>query len=408
MDEIFRVLHLVISLECGGLEQLVVKLVIKRNKRYPSSTFICCLDKTGELGSQLPDDVVFSLNANRSKLPWDYQAVVRLKDWIKSCSQPFSSLILHAHNVAAWQYAVLAARETGAKVVYTQHGANIHNIGIKNRLRSIVLSWFTDRIITVSNHTALSMVRHLGIPRRKIVVIHNGVDINQLQENSLINESTNYRERFGIPPESFIIGSVGRFSPEKNYSLLIRAFHALVTSYRFPPKADSAVAETSGQEDGQKPNSLQPIAYRLLLLGDGPERGKLEKLIKDLGIEDKVIMPGMQADVLPWLEQMDVFCLSSKTEGLSISALEAGSLGIPLVMTDVGGCSEITDGNNCGIIVPPDNERALVDAFVHLREDETRRKELGEKIKERVRSEFSLNRMSDEYEKVYEGLGKAI
>ncbi len=156
------IVHVVTSLECGGLERLVVDWTNGRNARWPRSTCIVCLDSLGQLASLVSPDVrgqmpgaggdacavVRCLHADRSRFPWDLQAVRKLRKSMVSAPvrrAPLSALrsrasvILPAHRLAAWQYAVLAAWNTGIRVVYTQHGANVHNRGAINRLRAGLL-----------------------------------------------------------------------------------------------------------------------------------------------------------------------------------------------------------------------------------------------------------------------------
>jgi len=161
---------------------------------------------------------------------------------------------------------------------------------------------------------------------------------------------------------------IANLVPVKQPEVMIRAFHALVTgyrgrvtgyrlqSYKFPPKADSTVAETSGQEDEQKPNSLQPIAYSLLIIGDGKLRKKLERQAKKLGISELVHFLGARPheEIALWMNAADCLCLCSKSEGMPNVVLEALASGLPVVATDVGACRDMLKDEPCSRIVGMD------------------------------------------------------
>lgn len=248
------------------------------------------------------------------------------------------------------------------------------------------------------------------------------------------------RERLGIPPDAVVIGSVGRLSPEKNYPLLVRAFSRLVRAETLdhrPKTIDLSEAlggrtscEPSSAHGSDKPFDLaqgrprpprernasdkdRSIVYRLksnvplflLLVGDGNDRARIEAEVDRLGIKDQCHITGMQPDVLPWLHAMDIFCLSSDTEGLSISLLEAGACGLPSVVTDVGGNREIVQDGVSGFVVTRGDEAALSDNIKGLAADAAVRRSMGAEARRRVVERFSLGAMADAYVNVY---GKAM
>lgn len=365
-----KVIHIVISLEPGGLEKLVVDMTNRRNDKIPGSSSICCLDSAGQMAGALKGGKVTVLNSDRGKWPYDFKAVRGIGKLINGSAEP---VILHAHNLAAWQYAVLAKRGTTAKLVYTQHGANIHNYGLANRIRCKILSKFTDRIVAVSKTTAQSASEAYSIPSERIDIIYNGVDtVNLPQDIQRIKKQQS--EKLGLDPDCFVVGSVGRFSAEKNYSLLVRAFTEFSSEVR---------------------NS------RLILVGDGPDAENIKKAIRDSAIESRCILPGMQKDIWPWYSVMDLFCLSSVSEGVPVSMLEAGGIGLPVILTDVGGCSEVIKDGKHGLIVPPSDKESLVKAMKLLHSDAGLRNRMSAEIKKHIKDDFSLDKMMQAYEDIY-------
>jgi glycosyltransferase involved in cell wall biosynthesis len=136
-------------------------------------------------------------------------------------------------------------------------------------------------------------------------------------------------------------------------------------------------------------------------VGDGPGRESIEKAVLDLGLRDRVALPGMRDDVQEWLHCMDVFCLSSSQEGTSITLLEAGACGVPAVVTDVGGNGEIVRDGVTGVLVSSGDERGLAAAFARLAADRRLREHLGDEARRRVKARYSVDRMVEQYLEVY-------
>jgi hypothetical protein len=157
-----RVAHLVISLAFGGLERLVVDWTNARNRLRPGSTLVWCLDTPGDLAGQVEGDAVRCLHARRSRFPWDRDAVRRLAAELAGPGggQPAAEVV-HSHNLAAQQYAVLAARGTGIRHVHTQHGANTESMRYRDRWRSRLLARYTDALVAVSEATPCAGTRAL-------------------------------------------------------------------------------------------------------------------------------------------------------------------------------------------------------------------------------------------------------
>ncbi|MEI8122665.1 MAG: glycosyltransferase, partial [bacterium] len=246
------------------------------------------------------------------------------------------------------------------------------------------------------------------------------------------------RLRLGIPVDAIVIGSVGRLSPEKNYSLLVRSFARLAQGETVDPRPETLdqsdmsagilEAEALGGRTSCEPSLVHgsdkprppkeqsasdvgrsnvyglrsKVSPFLLLVGDGPDRVNIEAEITRLNLKDRCMITGIQTEVLPWLQAMDIFCLSSDTEGLSISLLEAGACGLPSVVTDAGGNREIIRDGVSGVVVPIGDEVALAVGFERLVGDVTMRQAMGSAARKIVEERFSLQAMVDGYVKVYE------
>jgi len=230
------------------------------------------------------------------------------------------------------------------------------------------------------------------VPLRKVTTIVNGVDTDKFRPidrtNKQLHGTTNaegesaviereiaaLRAARAIPSDVLLVGTVGRFSPEKEYPLLVRAFAAF--------------------------HQKVPRSY-LVLVGDGTERGAIEQMIGECGVTGHCLLSGVRSDVVSWLKCMDIFCLSSNQEGTSITLLEAGACGLPAVVTGVGGNGEIVQDGITGIVVPSGDEQALARAFEELAANESLRMEMGRRARRRIEERYSVNSMVERYCEIY-------
>jgi glycosyltransferase involved in cell wall biosynthesis len=214
-----------------------------------------------------------------------------------------------------------------------------------------------------------------------VTVVRNGIALSQHGDESRQRESL--RREFGVPLDAFVIGSVGRYASEKCYSKMVEAFAAFLGAL----------------ED-------QVVSLSLVLVGDGPDRPAIEASVAAHGLEGRVTLTGMTDRVADWLSVMDVFALSSMTEGTSITLLEAAALGLPLVVTDVGGNREVLDQGNAGLIVPYDDAPAMAGAFLGLYRGAELRYTLGLAAGQYVKGKYGIETMLEQYEAIYrEALG---
>ena len=402
--------HVVISLAPGGLEKLVVDWTNARNARYPGSTTVVCLDEPGALAVEVEGNAVCCLSTKRGRFPWDMAAVEKLRSEIRrqnqergTKNQEHSSTVLHSHNLAAQQYAVLAALGTGVKHVHTQHGANVHNQGVRDRLRSRLLGCFTDRSVAVSDSVADSMARQQWIPRRRITVIPNGVSPHP---ETSPDEIERLRQSLKIPHGVTVIGSIGRLAQVKGYDRLLKAFAELVRGGQGTVNSE----QLEGGSEKERVNGEQylscnlphPTSHFLLLVGDGPERGTLERQTRELGISPNVVFAGFQSDARKFLDLMDVFILPSHSEGLSVALLEAMAAGVPVAVTDVGENRRVLDDGRAGVLLPDDEAQwaAAIQSELTVISSE----QAGQRVqraKQRVGEHYSFDATLAAYERLY-------
>jgi glycosyltransferase involved in cell wall biosynthesis len=201
-----------------------------------------------------------------------------------------------------------------------------------------------------------------GIPDDRTVTVHEGIDLGRVDAAPPARP----HEEFWLPHEAPLVGNVAALVPHKGQRYLIEAAALVVR---------------------QVPDA------RFLIAGEGELRPALEKQIKDGRLEKHVIMAGFRPDVLSLHKSFDIFVLSSTTEGLGTSLLDAMACGKPIVATAAGGIPEVVEDGVTGLIVPPKDDRALAAAIVKLLKDRQLRERLGRAALARVRERFSAERM---------------
>ena len=360
-------MHVVRSLEVGGLEDVVVNL-INGSVRLGVESCVAHLIERGPLTARLWSAGTWEGHAE------SHSWLTALLSLIAMIRRNCVTLI-HSHNPQPHLAAVVASLVTGVPIVHTKHGRNSPESPRRVWLYH-QLSRRTARVVAVSDDVA-HIVRDIErVPESKIRVILNGVDTETFVPPSE-EERAESRGRLGLSTNAFVIGSVGRLSPEKNYVLMIRAFARLCRTL----SKDHA-----------------PV---LLIVGDGPDRRRVHDCVADCGVEDRCVLAGMQSDVLSYLHAMDIFSLSSLTEGTSITLLEAGATELPAVVTDVGGNGEVIRHDQTGLVVPSADEAALASAWERLARDTARRHTMGKAARSRVLAEYSLTAMIRKYYREY-------
>lgn len=354
-----KIMQVVLNLDCGGLEKLVIDLAETFNKTGFKTT-ICCLDKFGKLADQAKARGIELVLVGK-KCGIDVTLPFRLANILKQERID----VVHTHNMSPLFYGTLAARLSRVPVIInTRHGR------AKKSMVSYVWN-MNDAIIAISEDAKREMLKWNRIDTKKTRVIYNGIDIDKYSNNQDGNED---KKALNIEPSTFVFGTVARLSPEKDQFTLIDAFSKVVN------KIDDA---------------------KLIFIGDGILKEELVKYASKLGISDKVMFLGFRDDVYKVLPIFDIFGLSSLTEGISLTLLEAMAAGLPIVATNVGGNPEVIVNGTTGILVPPKRPVEMAEAIYNLLSDKKLAREMGEAGKRRVFEKFTLTRMSEEYIDLY-------
>ncbi|AUX38260.1 MULTISPECIES: glycosyltransferase [Sorangium] len=366
-----KVAHVVLSLNVGGLERVVLRL-LERTARDRFAPIVCALEEPGALAEELARlGVPLVVLPRRPGL--DPGLPVRLSAWLRR----EGIRLVHTHNPGPHLYGALAAGLAraaslpgggGPRVIHTKHGRNYPKQRRKvlvNRLAAAL----TDRVVAVSDDARAVTLEVERVDPAKVVTILNGVDTDVFRPG----DAGAARARLGVPTSGYHVGCVARLSPEKDHATLLAAFARL--------------------------RGVRPDAH-LTLIGDGPLRPALEEQAARLGLGGAVTFTGTRGDVAELLPAFDVFALASLTEGISLTLIEAAAAGLPIVATRVGGNPEILEEGSTGLLVSPGAPEPLAAALeaVAVRED---RAAMGERGRARVVERFGVDQMVRAYEELY-------
>lgn len=227
-----------------------------------------------------------------------------------------------------------------------------------NVMHALYRSRRVSRVVTVADYCKQFLVA-CGVPQEKISVVHNGISNNSIHSVNSVKKNWE-----GLFSSAFVVGMASRIEPIKGIEEAIDAIHTIHSE-------------------------RQSLNIKLVILGEGPQRGHLEEKVKQLGLEKVVFFKGVQSNVGEWMEAFDVFLLPSYFEYHSIAILEAMRAGKAIVATAVGGTPESIRHEQEGLLVPARDVQALSDALMRLGGDKQLREALGAAAHERFELEFT-------------------
>jgi L-malate glycosyltransferase len=359
-----RVLQVVLSLNPGGTERLVVELV--RRLRPELSMAVCCLDEEGSWGEGLRRENVgvTALRRREGFQPQLGHAIARI-------AAQHRARVVHCHHYSPFVYASIARLwSPHLRIIFTEHGRlSDAPPSAKRRTANRLLAHAPREVVTVSSELRQHLVAE-GFPTGKVSVIYNGIDVGAVPGADM---RARVRLELDIPDDAVVVGTVARLDPVKDLHTLIRAV---------------------GQQ------GLQRAPVILLVIGDGSERARLEASAREVGAGSSVRFLGHREDARDLLAACDIYANSSISEGISLTILEAMAAGLPVIATRVGGTPEIVDAT-CGRLVPSRDPDALARTLAALAADPILRQTLGREARARVEQHFTLDRMVGEYRDAY-------
>lgn len=360
-----KIEHIVPALPTGGMEMVVSRLT-QRLLKTGAEVGVTCIERGGPVADELRSMGVPVSIVRAPGLLTNLRAPA-LEKHLRARAPD----VAHTHTGAWLKGAHAARRARIPRVVHTMHGLIDHEPSYGPWLRRQAAR-YTDHVVAVSKPLRSYLVGKAMIPEDKVLVIENGVDSELF---SPARGDSPVRREWGFSPDTILVGMVARFSEGKNHQLLLRAFRKVT-------------------------NRLASLG--LILVGEGPLLGEMESLARDLGIAERVRFTGRMTYLPQVYRSLDVFVLSSRSEGTSMSILEAMATGLCVVATAVGGNPELLK-DNCGLLTPSDDVDALADALFMILQDQEKRTLIGGRARERAITQFSELAVVKKYLSLYDG-----
>jgi glycosyltransferase involved in cell wall biosynthesis len=351
-----KIAHVVDSMEVGGAETLVSQMCrLQREQGHDPCVYAVL--SLGALGERMRKEG-FAVQPHVGS---------HLSDATRNFFRIFKESrpdVVHLHNPTPTVYAATAARLAGVpSIVSTRHSLVARPRRFIVELKYAFAAVFCDWIVGICDATTSNIKSIRSIPARKIVRVYNGA-------HPMLRVT---KERWPAKT-GFTLVYVGRLEPVKNHSLLLHAFCLALKSMP---------------------------GLRLWMVGDGSERTSLESMAAQLGIAPQVTFWGQQLDVAPFFSAADAFVMSSTSEGLPISLLQAFSLGLPAIVTDVGGMAEVVRLAQAGVTAPVTDPVGMAAAILQLVAGDAERAQFSLNAEAAFHSRFTLETMVDAYMDLY-------
>ena len=365
-----HILHVVESLDRGGLERMVVDLAVEQSRRG-HRVVLATLYRPGPLADELHGAGVKTLDFGKST----HGSLHAARLLRRQLARGFD--VMHSHNPMSHYYAVAAGFGLPRPVrINTRHGMG-PEAGTSKRLEWLYARSLahTDAVTVVCDAARQRfLARQVDFPERWIT-LRNGIDLSRVEERDDAHRRA-LLDELQRPSSSCIVGCVGRLNPVKQHGVLIEAFARILPSI--------------------------PDAC-LVLAGDGSEHSRLVDLAVQSGVAGSVHFLGARTDIPRLLAGMDAFALTSASEGYSLALVEASAAGLPIVASDVGGNSEIVNDGVTGLLFPAGDVDSCAEHLRALANSPGLRDRMGRQARLWAFEHASLQTMANAYEMLYRG-----
>jgi glycosyltransferase involved in cell wall biosynthesis len=299
--------------------------------------------------------------------------------------------IVHTHGENGNLYGRIVGKLLGKKVVSTIHShlrealVDMSGIPLVRTLayrQDLFFNFLSDRIVTTSNAIARELVQN-GVTPERITVIHTGVEVKTFANwaaDFKRKERTRLRHQLEVSDEDFLVGTVGRVAPVKNYALLIKA------------------ARIAHQRNKK---------LKFMIVGHGRLFDEVKEMIASNGLSPFFLLPGWQRDIKPYLGVLDAFAMTSLTEGLNITVIKAIAMGIPVITTNGGSLPELVRDGVTGFVVPLGAPDLLAARILDLYKDPSLRRRLTVRAFQDASEHFDISYFQVQYAHLYKTLVSA-
>ncbi len=359
--------HVLHSLEVGGAEILAKQFAYQGAERF--NMVFACLDRLGSMGESLMAEG-FPVQVVGRSPGFDWGAVRRLARFFDQ----HRVSVVHAHQYAPFFYSSLArGLSNKPSILFTEHGRSFPDF---RRWKRVLANRFLlsrrDRIVAVGEQVRQALITNEGFAPRRVEVIHNGVPVDNFTPTP--ESRATARRELGIEPDCFLIVQVARLNALKDHVTAV---------------------ETIGQLVKNHPQ------VRLMLVGEGEERNAIEEAVAAHNLQKHVTLVGVQRDVRRFLFAADAFLLTSVSEGIPLTLVEAMAAGLPCVATSVGGIPEIIQNGQSGLMAQPKSFDELANHLRRLISENSFRLQIASAGTLRAREHFSDKVMHRAYQRSY-------
>jgi glycosyltransferase involved in cell wall biosynthesis len=364
-----RILYCMETIGGGGVEQRRLSLVRHLAREYFDIKIICT-KVVGGMKTSFSRRGVELIEVGEFKHPFEidkHQKVLRV-------IRDYKPHIVHGAVFEGNTMACIGGLRGRVPVVILEETSDPQNRSTKANWLLNIYTRFADRIIAISPSVASYLVGTAKIKKQKIQLINNGVETpRRVTEEEVIT----LKRKYNIQPTDLVIGSVGR----------LRNFHKLFTDI---------IEATVLLEDVSN--------IKILIVGEGQDGALIVETAKRLGLEERLIMVGLQADTAPFYQLMDIYCIASHMEGFGLVAAEAMFHQLPVVATAVGGLKDIVIDRETGFLVPSHRPDKIAEKLQVLIDDPEMRRSMGAKGLARAQQEYSAEVYVGKIHQLYQEL----
>lgn len=364
-----NILHITGQLETGGAERQMCELVTRLDrKKY--NPMVCCLGNDGPVGDSIREAGI-RVDIVRKRRRYDVTVIPRLIEVIKREKID----IVHTWQFTAGSWGRVAARLAGlSAVIFSERRGGFYERDYE-RLVDRILAKITGTVICNTRIAAQIMIKQLGISRKKVTYVYNGIGLDEFDCKSSSRQS---RGELGLSPNIPVVGIIANLRFHlKGHRYFLRAARLVVQ--RIP-------------------------RTRFLIIGDGAIRDQIVGFARDLNLSENVLFLGQRDDVPQLLSAVDVSVLASLREGFPNAIVESMAAARPVVATDVGGIPELVIHGKTGFLVPPKDPDAMAKSIIKLLQNKRMAVEMGLQGRKRIDRYFTMDRMIERYEHIYRHL----
>ena len=368
------ILTIIDILHSEGAENVAVNIAVKLAESSEYNPVVCVTRSGGVLEKTLKAHNIKYYILNRHKTH-EIHKFLPIKNIIKENKVS----LIHAHKIGSNLWGSIIGKLFRIPVISHFHAHHMSLEKLTYLAAAKIIGSFSSKIISISEFERQRLIIEEGIPYSKMVTIYNGINYEKFQKTA----NSGLKRELGIASRSLVVGIVAAFRSQKNHELFILAANEIL----------------------KRNQNVQ-----FILIGDGATRGKIERMVLNLGIKNNFIFTNARSDIPDILSIIDVGVLSSHWEGLPLAVLEYMAASKPVVSTDVSGMSEVIENGVNGFLVPAGNFQALAEKITMILDNKTLAMKLGKNGFSKVKYKFSEEVMMSSIKNLYSDVisGKII